>query len=141
MQQLRDPTAHISMSARTSSSAAAAAAGPGPVNTQQPAVGPASDASLGTMPVQPKVVSPFMGAATAPQPSAADMHVRLGHRSSGGAGSSKPDDDLITKREDAELEQKVVRERSGLPTTIDGFRCHPLYVLERHITKYQVGST
>ena len=40
-------------------------------------------------------------------------------------------------REDAELKQRAQRERRGLPTTIEGFKCHPRYVLQRHITKYQ----
>lgn len=40
-------------------------------------------------------------------------------------------------REDAELNQRVLAERRGLPTTIDGFKSHPLYILERHIGRYQ----
>lgn len=44
---------------------------------------------------------------------------------------------LAERREDAELAQHEVKERQSLPKTIDGFKRHPLYVLQRHISKYQ----
>lgn len=40
-------------------------------------------------------------------------------------------------REDAELQERVTAEKRGLPNTVDGFKRHPLFILERHITKYQ----
>lgn len=44
---------------------------------------------------------------------------------------------LAEKREDAELEQAELKQRQKLPQNIEGFRKHPLYVLKRHISKYQ----
>lgn len=44
---------------------------------------------------------------------------------------------LAERREDAELAQQEVKERQSLPKTIDGFKRHKLYVLQRHISKYQ----
>lgn len=46
---------------------------------------------------------------------------------------------MRAKREAAELEHKQKTGLSGLPTSIEGFKVHPLYVLKRHITKYEVG--
>jgi hypothetical protein len=51
--------------------------------------------------------------------------------------ASQPFTDLAESREDAELQQRELSERHGLPKTIEGFRKHPLYVLERHISRYQ----
>jgi xeroderma pigmentosum group C-complementing protein len=47
---------------------------------------------------------------------------------------------LRAAREDAELSARAAQQAAGAPTTVDGFKGHPLYVLQRHITKYQVGS-
>ena len=44
---------------------------------------------------------------------------------------------LAESREEAELEQRALRERSQLPKTIDGFKKSTVYVLERHIARYQ----
>jgi xeroderma pigmentosum group C-complementing protein len=58
----------------------------------------------------------------------------------GGGGSVQAAQQLAQvadKREDAELEQAALRQRHMLPKTIEGFKKHPLYVLKRHITKYQ----
>ena len=44
---------------------------------------------------------------------------------------------LADRREDAELEQAALKQRQQLPKNIKGFRQHPLYVLKRHIGKYQ----
>lgn len=47
---------------------------------------------------------------------------------------------LRAAREDAELSSRADCQAAAPPTTIDGFKAHPLYVLLRHITKYQVSS-
>jgi hypothetical protein len=44
------------------------------------------------------------------------------------------------EREEAELSSRVTAQAAGLPTTIGGFKGHPLYVLARHVVKYQVGA-
>ena len=44
---------------------------------------------------------------------------------------------LADLRETKELEERVTRERAGLPTTIEGFKHHVEFVLKRHIGKYQ----
>ena len=44
---------------------------------------------------------------------------------------------MAAAREDADLAQRAQQAKRGLPTTIDGFKSHPVYVLERHIAKYQ----
>lgn len=44
---------------------------------------------------------------------------------------------LLAAREDAELAQRAQLAQRSLPTTIDGFKSHPLYVLQRHISRYQ----
>jgi hypothetical protein len=46
---------------------------------------------------------------------------------------------LRAAREDAELSARAAQQAAGPPTTVEGFKGHPLYVLQRHITKYQVG--
>lgn len=43
---------------------------------------------------------------------------------------------LAAAREDAELAQRAQQAKRGLPTTIDGFKSHPTYVLQRHVAKY-----
>ncbi len=43
---------------------------------------------------------------------------------------------LFPYREDAELGEQAVRDRAALPTTLEGFKKHPLYVLQRHIPRY-----
>jgi xeroderma pigmentosum group C-complementing protein len=45
---------------------------------------------------------------------------------------------MLSAREEAELEQRAAAQVSALPTTIEGFKTHSLYMLERHIGKYQV---
>jgi len=47
---------------------------------------------------------------------------------------------LRAAREEAELSARAAQQAAGAPTTVEGFKGHPLYVLERHITKYQVGA-
>jgi hypothetical protein len=44
---------------------------------------------------------------------------------------------LADRREEAELEQRALQERRELPQTIEGFKRSCVYVLERHITRYQ----
>ncbi|KAL0052801.1 hypothetical protein WJX82_007986 [Trebouxia sp. C0006] len=44
--------------------------------------------------------------------------------------------ELALKREDAELSQRAASERRGLPSNVEGFKHHPVYVLERHIGRY-----
>jgi Rad4 beta-hairpin domain 1 len=39
-------------------------------------------------------------------------------------------------REDAELGERAVVDRAALPTTLEGFKKHPLYVLQRHMPRY-----
>ncbi|KAK9823314.1 hypothetical protein WJX72_001861 [[Myrmecia] bisecta] len=46
-------------------------------------------------------------------------------------------EEMRRKREDEELREKITAEKRALPTTIDGFRRHTAFVLERHISKYQ----
>ncbi|GAB4822170.1 hypothetical protein N2152v2_009216 [Parachlorella kessleri] len=57
----------------------------------------------------------------------------------GGEGMETPHEAhrLAAAREDADLAQRAQQAKRGLPTTIDGFKSHPVYVLERHIAKYQ----
>lgn len=45
---------------------------------------------------------------------------------------------LRAAREEAELSHRALSQLHGLPTSIDGFKTHPLYILKRHITKYEV---
>ncbi len=47
---------------------------------------------------------------------------------------------LREEREAAELAHKQQASQAGVPTSIEGFQKHPLYVLKRHITKYQVRA-
>ncbi|KAL0038560.1 hypothetical protein WJX77_010735 [Trebouxia sp. C0004] len=44
--------------------------------------------------------------------------------------------ELALKREDAELNQRAASERRGLPSNVEGFKHHPVYILERHIGRY-----
>ena len=75
-------------------------------------------------------------AAAAPQPAAAPTAE---------ADSTQPNAqpsaarlaELAEKREEAELEQRALRERHELPKTIDGFRKSKAYILERHVTRSQ----
>lgn len=67
----------------------------------------------------------YQAACPGPSPSSYHLHGR------------GPVPDLVTRREDAEMEEKVLAERRGLPTSIEGFKHHPLVILQRHITKYQ----
>ena len=40
-------------------------------------------------------------------------------------------------REDAEFKTLGAQEQVSAPATVSGFKTHPLYVLQRHITKFQ----
>ena len=40
-------------------------------------------------------------------------------------------------REDAELGERAVLDRAALPTTVEGFKRHPTYTLQRHVGRYQ----
>ena len=61
----------------------------------------------------------------------------------GGAPSTSSAEDgasrLRSQREDQELQRRASSLMQDLPTTIEGFKAHPLYILKRHLTKYQVG--
>jgi hypothetical protein len=59
--------------------------------------------------------------------------------SGGGAVAEGDSAALRAKREDAELSHREAAHRRGVPNTIEGFKGHSLYVLQRHISKYQVG--
>ncbi|GIL45587.1 hypothetical protein Vafri_2789 [Volvox africanus] len=61
--------------------------------------------------------------------------VRSGCQDPGGVGSSGAD--LRAAREAAELQHRGLSQLQGLPTSIEGFKSHPLYVLKRHIGKYE----
>lgn len=58
----------------------------------------------------------------------------------GGKGSEGSAAVLRSKREDAELEHREAVHKQGVPRTIEGFKGHALYVLKRHIGKYQVSG-
>ncbi len=45
---------------------------------------------------------------------------------------------MRAKREEAELATRVTAQMAGLPTSLAAFKGHPLYVLARHVGKYQV---
>ncbi|EFJ49372.1 hypothetical protein VOLCADRAFT_89729 [Volvox carteri f. nagariensis] len=55
----------------------------------------------------------------------------------GGGGGGGGVGDLRAAREAAELHQRGLSQLQGLPTSIEGFKSHPLYVLKRHIGKYE----
>ncbi|KAK9840463.1 hypothetical protein WJX74_010195 [Apatococcus lobatus] len=67
-------------------------------------------------------------APAAGQPQAAPSHAQA---------VTVKEEEMRSQREDAELQQRVALEKRGMPTTVDGFKVHPMYVLERHIGKYQ----
>jgi hypothetical protein len=46
---------------------------------------------------------------------------------------------LRAAREDQELSARAAAAAAGAPNNIEGFKSHPLYMLERHIAKYQVN--
>lgn len=54
------------------------------------------------------------------------------------AALAHPTSGMREMREEAELAQMARAQLHGLPTTIDGFKDHPIYVLRRHIKKYEV---
>jgi len=66
----------------------------------------------------------------------------------GGAGSGRAagpggapaaaDAALRAKREEAELAHREAAHRHDVPRTIEGFKGHAVYVLQRHVGKYQV---
>lgn len=43
---------------------------------------------------------------------------------------------LRAAREDAEMEERIISQRRGMPMSIEGFKCHPEYILTRHVPKY-----
>lgn len=45
--------------------------------------------------------------------------------------------EVIAAREDAEFRARAMVEKKALPRTIEGFKNHPFYILNRHIGKYQ----
>lgn len=45
---------------------------------------------------------------------------------------------VMEAREEKELESLALADRRSLPSTVEGFRKHPLFALHRHIGKYQV---
>lgn len=59
---------------------------------------------------------------------------------SNGVAVSGSADAMRAAREEAELSYRALSQLHGLPASIDGFKTHPLYVLKRHVTKYEVGS-
>ncbi|GFR39968.1 hypothetical protein Agub_g498, partial [Astrephomene gubernaculifera] len=52
----------------------------------------------------------------------------------GGGGGGEQ---LRAARESAELRQRGAVQLAGLPTSVEGFKGHPAYVLKRHIGKYE----
>jgi hypothetical protein len=48
---------------------------------------------------------------------------------------------LRSAREDEELAAAAARQAAQPPSSIEGFKAHPLYVLQRHIPQKQVRST
>lgn len=56
----------------------------------------------------------------------------------GGSSALPEPSELRAKREDAELHQKAMSQMQGLPTSLEGFKAHPTYILKRHIGKYEV---
>jgi xeroderma pigmentosum group C-complementing protein len=86
------------------------------------------------------------GAGMAAAAAAQGPATAAGTRSSGGdvsvaaAAAGAPGADaaaLLAKREEAELSHREAAHRRGVPATIDAFKGHSLYVLQRHIGKYQ----
>jgi hypothetical protein len=88
-----------------------------------------------------------------PPPAAAAANSAAAAAAAGRAGSAAVSGDgvhdggsptaaaLRAAREDAELSSRAAQQAAGPPTTVDGFKAHPLYVLQRHITKYQVWDS
>lgn len=77
---------------------------------------------------------------TPPTDVAATGRTHAPHGAAGGTSGSGGVLDgatLVDRREDAELAQQEMKDRQGLPKTIESFKRHPLYVLQRHISKYQ----
>ena len=62
---------------------------------------------------------------------------RAGSDEAAGSGG-KAAADVRAKREDDELQLRSASQMLGLPTSLEGFKTHPLYILKRHLTKYQV---
>jgi hypothetical protein len=65
-------------------------------------------------------------------------HTSADHTGSGSAEGLSSEAALRAAREEAELAARAAQQAAGPPTTVEGFKGHPLYVLQRHITKYQV---
>ncbi|GIL94232.1 hypothetical protein Vretimale_488 [Volvox reticuliferus] len=99
-------------------------------------------------PLGPKAAAAARAAAAAaaevPGPNASGIAVRsvaMGQAvcsvrlDSGGVGGNGAD--LRAAREAAELQHRGLSQLQGLPTSIEGFKSHPLYVLKRHIGKYE----
>ncbi|PSC69590.1 DNA repair complementing XP-C cells-like protein [Micractinium conductrix] len=53
------------------------------------------------------------------------------------AAAGRQEAKLAADREDAELAEREQRERATLPHTLEGFKAHQVYVLDRHIPKHQ----
>ncbi len=98
------------------SAAGTAAGGPSTTSHASPAKGSKKDSSKGAT-----------KAGKAAKSAAAD-----------GAAAAAAAAQLRDAREAAELSSKEQAGLDTLPTTIDDFKKHPVYVLKRHITKYQV---
>ena len=87
-----------------------------------------------------QIMAPSAPAQSAPTPNAAPQAARGADVSVGGSTSAEQAVQFVRladRREDAELEQAALKQRQKLPTTVEGFRKHPLYVLKRAIGKYQ----
>jgi Rad4 beta-hairpin domain 1 len=77
-------------------------------------------------------------AAPAPPPEATAEPAAPAHGAAAtGAERTQRLAQLAESREEAELEQRALRERAELPKTIEGFKRSTVYLLERHITRYQ----
>jgi hypothetical protein len=86
-----------------------------------------SDAPPGS--VAPQLVP---APARPPLPPAASAPAQAQHMSAADAAA------LRARREDMELSHSHRVGLAGLPTSVEGFKAHPTYVLKRHISTYQV---
>ena len=86
-------------------------------------------------------VPPRNGAPGAPTPGSHPTNVGRSDSSSDAtiSGPRPPPQPMVhpADREDQELRLKVSSQMQVLPTSIEGFKTHPLYILKRHLTKYQ----
>ena len=86
-------------------------------------------------PIVPSVGHRVAAGSAGPLPAAAPP--RAGSDEAAGSGG-KAAADVRAKREDDELQLRSASQMLGLPTSLEGFKTHPLYILKRHLTKYQV---